>query len=170
MNTSAYHPQCDGLVERLNRTLTEMLSKSVPVGTKEWNDQLPYVLMAYRATLQASTNESPFFLLYGRDLKLPSETILSVPTRKVVKMDDYKSLMIQEMDAAWDLAQKAVTKVQNGKKHHHDKKAKNTNLKIGERVFVQMPAMQTGPLRKLSQPFKGPHRVIASTRMGQMSF
>ena len=162
VNTSAYHPQCDGLVERFNRTLTEMLSKSVPVGTKEWDDQLPYVLMVYRAALQASTNESPFFLLYGRDPKLPSETLLSVPTqREVVKLDDYKSMMIREMGAAWDLAQKAVTKAQNRQKHHHDKKAKNTNFKIGERVFVQTPAVQTGSLRKLSRPFKGPYRVTA---------
>ena len=116
VNTSAYHLQCDGLVERFNRTLKEMLSKSVPVGTKEWDDRLPYVLMAYHATLQASTNESPFFLLYGRDPKLPSETILSVPTgRDVVKLDDYKSMMMQEMGAAWDLARKAVAKAKTSK-------------------------------------------------------
>ena len=162
VNTSAYHPQFDGLVESFNRTLTEMLYMSVPVGTKEWDDQLPYVLMAYRATLQASTNESPFFLLYGRDPKLPSETLLSVPTqREVVKLYDYKSMMIREMGASWDLARKAVTKAQNRQKHHHDKKAKNTNFKIGERVFVQTPAVQTEPLCKLSRPFKDPYRVTA---------
>ena len=112
---------------------------------------LPYVLMAYRTTLQASTNETPFFLLYGRDTKLPSETILFVSTRRdVVKLDDYKSMMMQEMGAASDLPRKPVAKAQKQQKHHHDKKAKNANFKIGERVFVRMPAVQTGPLRKLS--------------------
>ena len=83
------------------------------------------------------------------------KTLLSVPTqREVVKLDDYKSMMIREMGAAWDLARKAVTKAQNRQKHHHDKKAKNTNFKIGECVFVQTPAVQTEPLRKLSRPFK----------------
>ena len=70
-------------------------------------------------------------------------------------------MMMQEMGAAWDLARKAVAKAQKQQKHHHDKKAKNANFKIGERVFVRMPAVQTGPLRKLSRPFKGPYRVTA---------
>jgi transposase InsO family protein len=29
VNTTAYHPQMDGLVERFNRTLTDMLAKRV---------------------------------------------------------------------------------------------------------------------------------------------
>ena len=79
VNTSAYHPQSDGLVERFNRTLTDMLAKSVSTGTSDWDDKLPYVLFSYRASLQSSTGESPFFLLYGRDPQLPTETVLSPP-------------------------------------------------------------------------------------------
>ena len=49
VNTSAYHPQTDGLVERYNRTLTSMLSKTVQEGGRDWDKRLPYVLFAYRA-------------------------------------------------------------------------------------------------------------------------
>ena len=52
VNTTAYHPQTDGLVERFNRTLTDMLSKKVKKGGKDWDQQLPYVLFAYRASMQ----------------------------------------------------------------------------------------------------------------------
>ena len=71
LNTTAYHPQTDGLVERCKRTLTSMLATTVEKGGAEWDDQLPYVLFAYRASQQASTRESPFYLLYGRDPRLP---------------------------------------------------------------------------------------------------
>lgn len=63
-NTSAYHPQTDGLVERFNRTLTMMLAKTVEKGGKDWDQHLPFVLFAYRASQQHSTLESPFYLLY----------------------------------------------------------------------------------------------------------
>jgi len=37
INTSAYHPQTDGLVERFNRTLTDMLAKTVDHCDRDWD-------------------------------------------------------------------------------------------------------------------------------------
>ena len=92
--TTAYHPQTDGLVERSNRTLTDMLSKKVLRSSKDWDVQLTYVLFAYRASPQQSTGESPFFLLYGRDPVLPSEKMLKPSTeRDDIDVDDYRSEM-----------------------------------------------------------------------------
>ena len=64
VNTSGYHPQTDGLVEKFNCTITNMTSKSIEGSVVEWNKQLPMLLFAYRSTVQDSTKESPFFLLW----------------------------------------------------------------------------------------------------------
>ena len=71
LNTTAYHPQTDGLAEHFNRTLTDMLAKKVEQSGKDWDTHLPFMLFVYRASLQESTKESPFYLLYGRDPKYP---------------------------------------------------------------------------------------------------
>ena len=226
VNTSAYHPQSDGLVERFNRTLTDMLAKTVKPGV-EWDARLPYVLFAYRATLQVSTSESPFFLLYGRDPQLPTELALSPPVqrdsvqlddyksrmvramsetwelarqsikkaqgkqkihhdktarnaelygrdpqlptelalsppvqRDSVQLDDYKSRMVRAMSETWELARQSIKKAQGKQKIHHDKTARNAELKVGDRVFVFMPAMKTGPAYKLARSYKGPYRIM----------
>ena len=40
LNTTAYHPQCDGLTERFNRTLKTMIRKHVDVYWKQWDKYL----------------------------------------------------------------------------------------------------------------------------------
>ena len=78
INTSGYHPQTDSFVERFNRTIITMLSKCVKKHGRDWDAHLPYLLFAYRVSVQESTKESPFFLLYGRDPRIPTETALSI--------------------------------------------------------------------------------------------
>ncbi len=66
IRTSIYHPQTDGLVERFNRTLKNMVHKFVKVDAKNWGKWLEPLLFAVREVPQASTGFSPFELLYGR--------------------------------------------------------------------------------------------------------
>ena len=115
VNTSAYHPQTDGLVERFNRTLTEMLSKTVDASGRDWDRRLPYVLFAYRASIQESTKESPFFLLYGRDVRLPTEAMLNTPrTCYQVDLEDYKTDLVANFSEAWQSARQNVQQLPQG--------------------------------------------------------
>ena len=65
LNTTAYHPQCDGAVERFNRTLKTILRKHAAKFGCQWDRFLPGVLWAYRNTPHTSTGEKPSFLLYA---------------------------------------------------------------------------------------------------------
>ncbi|CAA9999102.1 unnamed protein product, partial [Nesidiocoris tenuis] len=69
--TTPLHPQSNGMVERFNRTLVDLLSKTVGGDQKDWDKQLPIALLAYRGTDHSSTGFSPAMLLYGRELALP---------------------------------------------------------------------------------------------------
>ena len=71
LRTTPYHPQMDGLGERFNQTLKQMLRKFVDETGSDWDQWIPYLLFAYREVPQASTEFSPFELLYGRDVRGP---------------------------------------------------------------------------------------------------
>ena len=70
--TSGGHPQNDGLVEQLNRTLKQMLVKAVSRGGKDRDDLLGPFLFAYSTAPHSSTGETPFSLMYGRDACVPT--------------------------------------------------------------------------------------------------
>jgi len=66
--TTPYHPQSDGLVERFNRTLLDMLSTCAKNHPFEWEDHIRKVCMAYNTSMQASIGYTPFYLMLGRQV------------------------------------------------------------------------------------------------------
>jgi len=78
--TSAYHPQTNGLAERAVQSLKRALRKLAserenPGGSASWDEQVPWVLLGYRASPQQSTKYSPMHLLYARDPVIPPGTV-----------------------------------------------------------------------------------------------
>ena len=117
MNTTAYHPQTNGLVEQCIHTLIDMLAKTSSCHGTDLDDQLPFVLFAYWCSMQHSTRQSPFFLLYGCDPRLPTKEALSAPTDRTKEdLDDYWSELMQRMTEAWTLARESAKKAQLNQK------------------------------------------------------
>ena len=161
VNTTAYHPQTDGLVEHFNRTLIAMLAKTSKKGGRDWDRRLPYVLFAYRAAEQQSTLESPFFLLYGRDPRLPTEAALCPEeTKKLVNLREYGSELAECMSTARKLAKEHIKTAQKHQKAQYDRKARPPKFLTGDRVFLYKPAEKSGEGRKLARPYHGPYRII----------
>ena len=105
LNTTAYHPQCNGMVERLNRTLKAMLRKHAVKFGPQWDQYLPGVLWAYRNTPHDATREKPSFLMFGVDLRSPTEAAI-IPAETVHECDvtDYKQELILSLSSARELA------------------------------------------------------------------
>jgi len=104
INTTAYHPQTNGLTERFNRTLTDMLAKRVERNGKDWDTHLPFVLFVYRASVQESVKESPFYLLYGCDPRLPTTLEMDTMSHEEIDVDSYKREVSTKLAEAWELA------------------------------------------------------------------
>jgi transposase InsO family protein len=56
---SPFHPQSSGLVEKLNGTIEDMLSKVISKNQKDWDTFLPFLMLAYRSSLHDTLGESP---------------------------------------------------------------------------------------------------------------
>lgn len=161
LNTTAYHPQCDGMVERFNRTLKTILRKHAAKFGNQWDKYLSGVLWAYRNTPHESTGEKPSYLLFGMDCRAPTEAaLLPLTPPQLTDVEDYREQLVLSLSSARDLAAKCVQAAQKRYKQQYDKKAKPCDLKTGSWVMVYFPHEETGKARKLSRPWHGPYRVV----------
>jgi hypothetical protein len=72
-----------------------------------------------RVIQQQSTQESPFFLLYGRDPWLPVDEALSpLKTKAFVNLKEYGSDLVEKLSGAWEDARKCIGKAQKRQKWH----------------------------------------------------
>ena len=107
LNTTANHPQCNGAVERFNRTLKSMLRKQAAKFGMQWDQYLNGVVWAYRNTPHSSTGEKPSFLLFGFDCRSPTEAaLLPAKSLKATDVRDYREQMMLSLSTARSLALK----------------------------------------------------------------
>ena len=113
LNTNSYHPQCDGAVERFNRTLKQILRRHVARFWRQWDRYLPGVLWACRNTPHSSTGEKPSFLLFGVDLRTPTEAAyLPVSEHSAPAIEDYREELMISLSSARELAAEEIQRAQ----------------------------------------------------------
>ena len=78
--TTPYHPQSDGLIERFNRTLLSMLASSGAQFSPDWEDYLRPLCMAYNSSVNPTTGYTPFFLMFGRQVRMPIDVLYGQPS------------------------------------------------------------------------------------------
>lgn len=77
--STPYRPQSSGLVERFNRTLKQMLSNFVNSHRNDWDNHIPYIMMAYRSTVHSTTKCTPNILMLGREIRCPVDIMFGMP-------------------------------------------------------------------------------------------
>ena len=120
------------------------------------------MLWAYRNTPHSATGEKPSYLLFGVDLRSPTEAAyLPSSPSPAVALEDYREELVVSLSSARNLAAEMIQKAQTRYKLYYDKQARGTQIRIGAWVLVHFPHEESGRNRKLSKPWHGPYRVIS---------
>ena len=159
VRTSPYHPESDGLIERLNRTLLQLLSKCVGDCPHDWDDWLNHITFAYRSAVHSSTGFSPFELIYGRKPVLPLHLEFSLP--RLGRYRDARAYL-EEVQSRQRLAQELVSEnvacSQNRQASNAPRNPRHS-YSTGDLVLLHDPAARHGKGYKLARSWTGPFRI-----------
>ena len=147
INTTAYHPHANGLVERFHRTLkAALMATGEPAG---WMGRLPHVLLGIRTAQKEDTGFSPAEIVYGTDLVLPGQvTLNSDPVESPKMLQDFTLRLKADMAAAKFTETAWHTTA--------PRQQVPEALKGATFVFVRHGARRT----PLTRPYDGPFRVL----------
>ena len=163
--TSAYHPQTNGLTERFNQTLSQCLAKVLGDNQEDWDEKLSTVLMGYRASRQASTKQSPYFMLFQKRMLLPIDSdILSPDTEGIPEDDPECSIKLMNdlliaREKAFAAASDNIQKAQKKQKEFYDKKHEVPTLSVGSKVLLENTAQLQRKGGKMDPRWLGPYVV-----------
>ena len=134
LNTTAYHPACNGMVERLNRTLKVTLRTHAAKFGTQCDKFLPGVLWAYRNTPPSLLSRNRRFYVLPRKPRccLPS------PSNPPICQT------IVSLSSARELAASNIRAAQKKYKHQYDKKCRPVPLKLGDWVLIRFPQEEYG--------------------------
>jgi hypothetical protein len=157
--TSAYNPRTNGLTERFNKTLVEMLAKMTEDDPSTWNMWIPYCLMAYRDRKNSTTGFSPFELLFGVKMNLWEGSELQGKFDLEIRAKEIKNLVENDRQEA----KKYVEIAKEKQRAQQDKRGKIVRkLEVGQQVFVKIPIR----VNKLQRKFSGPFIVSRVSELG----
>ena len=162
--TSAYHPQGNGIAEAFMKILGNSLRTLVNKRLSDWDKYCEQIALAYRATPHPSTGETPFYLMHGRDLKLPMERMVEELTMPVLPLTGHESdlkahlLCLQE---AHREAHEALRRVHQVSSHRYDEARRDVHYRVGDLVHVKLSfhELQEWSSSKLAPRWSEPERI-----------
>ena len=138
LRTSPYHAQTNGQVERMNQTIICMIGKLEEDKKACWSEHLPELLLAYNATHSTVTRYSPYYLLFGRRLRIPVDYLFPTlhDSPHQTKMEVSVVAMQKRLKEAFALARCLTSEEVAKQCCYYDRKAGAVALQPGDIVMV----------------------------------
>ena len=159
IRTTAYQPSTNGGIERFHGTMHSMIAKWVQANQRDWDEKLPAVAFAYRTSEHEATGFSPYFLMHGREARIPADLVYGPPPDEPEANHDFVAEQQATLREAFDLTRQQLGKAASRRKRTYDLRARPQTFSVGEKVWCLVPRRRQGRYRKWQCLYEGPFRV-----------
>ena len=135
--TTPYHPMGDGLVERMNRSLLNLL-RSYTEKEGDWEENLQLLLYMYRSTKHTTTGLSPYEVLFG--VNPPSLNVPRLPGTVVPEPSEYSANLRSKILELREMADANIVESAERLRLSYPGEGTCTKLQIGLIFYQPKPA------------------------------
>ena len=153
--TTPYRPRSNGQVERINRSILQMVRCFLQGNQLDWDRFLPQLAGAIRGTVNRSTGFTPNMVMLGREVSLPA-TLLQLPSRNPTNLPEYLLRFQEVQRQVHEAAREHLQGAQQYQKSWYDSKAKITAYEVGDLAYLSQEAHKPGTAKKLCPVRAGP--------------
>ena len=160
--TTALRPQGDGLAERLNRTLCDMLNCVGRDSPFEWDILLSMVTVAYNSNSHESTQETPNAMLFGRELSIPASILVPSDPEGTLEAEyasEYVMMLQEKLNAIHKTARDRLEKAGLKQERGYNNRLRYHEYKVGDVVYYCYPVKTRVPKEAFFK-WKGPFVVV----------
>ena len=158
--TTTNRPQSDGMVERMMKTIKEMLKSFINKNQRNWDELLPLLMMAYRSSVHESTGVSPSKMMLGREITLPVDLVMGGPEKEESVMSTQYAFELEKcLKYIHEFARDRLKIKGQTMKKYYDHKIVHKDYDIGSHVWLHNPISKKGLSRKLQTEWSGPYVV-----------
>ena len=155
-----YHQQANGACERLNSFIEQTLRFYVHENQDDWDVLLPSIMSAYNTTpASQSTGFSPYFILFGQEYQLPVDIELQPHGSLPQSIKQRLETLLHHVDVTRKVAKENLIRAHDSMKVYYDRKTQTPVFTLGDKVWLDAPAMEVGKSKKLRYLFKGPYYI-----------
>ena len=149
------------MVERFNKTLTAMLIAFVNENHINWDEQLQYIMMAYRSTEHETTGLTPNMCMLGRETTCPLDIRYEMlPAIKNIPQNIWVWKLQENLEMAHTKVRQNISDNMKRLKRYHDESLSFETFEAGDKVYVYFPVKKVGCSSKLTSYWRGPYQVF----------
>jgi translation initiation factor IF-1 len=154
------HPQTDGQIEVVNRTLSTMLWVVLKTNLKLCEECLSYIKFTYNRSVHSTTKVSPFQVVYGFNPRAPIDLFLLPPSETTCFDASQQSEFILKMHETTKLN---IKRINEKYRIATSKGRKKVKLEPGDLVWLHLRKERFSELRKskLMSRAAGPFKILA---------
>ena len=165
--STAYHPQTQGVVERMNSVIEQCMRCTIHESgnINEWEKILSTMELVINSLPNKSTGFSPFYLNYGYEPILPIQLIKGDEEIRTESIGSF----VRRVTSDWELAKENLQRAVSLQQKYYNKRHRDVQFAVGDLMLLSTRNLKMrGIPDKLKKRFMGPFKI--QERIGRQAY